>query len=140
MQVQVWRHRALRGADKLPESPHAPSKDLLEALNKTYSTDAHVTPYLIVDSTGAVIRKQWRLRKAALGPIREAGHDVVVPTIWIDVDAHDIPREHIEPWFDAQLEAVEALPWRPMWYRSRDLITPKFGYWRDHAKNIGVMA
>jgi len=114
----VWPDKFLQGAKRY--QPADPTKahltTLQDALTSSYSTDAHVPQYLIIDPDGRPCYKQTRINLDTQLP---DGYSLRYDAIWVDVDAHDIPQEHIDVWFEGQLDRIQQLPQRPYWYRSR---------------------
>lgn len=63
--------------------------DLTEALERTYTTDAHLVAYVVSDASGAPLTKQPRINKGGLAWILSEGFRVEQSVFFCDVDNPD---------------------------------------------------
>ena len=99
--VVVWESGPSRipGADSLDEAQASPLwrvRDLREALDAEYNSDAHLSPVVLFDDAGEHEEAQPRLNLSALHEALEHGYSPLLTAVFIDVDL-----EGHAPWSSA---------------------------------------
>lgn len=101
---KTWDWRALPGSETNTAKVLAYGKthELLEALHTRWSTDAHMTAY-VMSKDGQIVRNQPRLSKDALPWVQELGYSVTSQVLICDID-----NDNHETWTpDSTQKAIE---------------------------------
>ena len=112
--ITVFPDRYVTGwnGEGLPETVY-PTIDAIEALEATYDTDAHFSPYYVVNAEGVVEPSIPRLNKPAQAALEALGAKILFNTVWLDFDydqAHKDGKPVPPAWREAQLERLGVLP------------------------------
>jgi P4 family phage/plasmid primase-like protien len=119
-EVRGWNGQEAELGNLLPCEP----LPLIDALERTWTTDAHFWPGEVIDAYGNLVEPLPRINQRALSAIREAGDEVFHGALVVDIDdpdAHAQSRPATDQWADATLERLLRLPWSNTmaWYRTR---------------------
>lgn len=117
--ITVWPHREPKGwtgnPDELPHLEAHPTVPLLEAIKKTYDTDAHFWPgYIARIETGEPFEEIPRVNKTALKGVADLGGVIRFNVLPIDIDdpvAHKTSTPAREEWLFETVEKIENTPW-----------------------------